>query len=95
MSDLPLRLILFVAGSEPNSLLARKHLDVICREDLGGDFELQIVDILTDAAPALEHGVVVTPSLIATGRGAKVMIAGNLNNRDKVRMALDLPACAL
>ena len=81
------RFILFVAGGQPNSILARQNLTEVCRE-LTAEYDLEIVDVMEDAKSALEHGVVVTPALLVLNPLPKVVIAGTLTNRGKVRTAL-------
>lgn len=85
------RFILFVADGEPNSSLARENLRKICDEELQERYDLEVVDVLEDAGPALEHGVVVTPALLVLEPKPKVIIAGTFRDQQKVRMALRLP----
>lgn len=86
------RLMLFVANGEPNSAVARANLKIICREELRGNYKLEIVDVLENAQPALEHNVVVTPALLVLAPPPTVIIAGSLRDRAKVRNALRLSA---
>lgn len=84
------RLILFVAGKEPNSILARHNLETFCNAEFKDRYELQIVDVFQDHRLALEYRVLVTPCLIMLEPEPSVMIAGTLQNTDKVRNALRL-----
>lgn len=84
------RLVLFVAGEEKNSRLARDNLQRLCDTELGDDCEVRIVDVLEDFAPALEHNVLLTPALLVLAPPPEAMIVGNLKNRDKVLTALGL-----
>lgn len=81
------KFILFLAGDQPNSILARKNFKEVCAE-LEGEYELEIVDVLKDAKPALQHGIVVTPALLVLEPKPKVVIAGSLNDRARVLVAL-------
>lgn len=83
-------MMLFVAGNEPNSLAARENLQNLCKSTPGFQFELQVVDVLSEYLTALEHNVLVTPSLILVEPGPRVMIVGTLADQEKVRMALRL-----
>jgi hypothetical protein len=66
------RFILFVVGTEPNSVLARENLVHICAEYLAsGDCTVEFVDIGEDYQAALDYNIFVTPALIVEGpRGA-------------------------
>ena len=84
------RLILFVAGDEVNSRLARRNLAEVCEQDLQGRCEVQVVDVLEDYMAALEHNIVVTPTLLIEQPQPQAVVVGNLSDRAKVRMALRL-----
>jgi circadian clock protein KaiB len=84
------RLILFVAGDEPNSRTARGNLADVCDRDLHNRCEVEIVDVLEDFTAAAEHQILVTPTLLMAEPEPQVMIIGNLSNREKVRRALRL-----
>ena len=84
------RLILFVAGDERNSRVARENLDRICTEDLDGRCEIQIVDVLTDFSLAAAHQILLTPALLMAEPKPEILVIGNLNDRRKVRTALGI-----
>ena len=86
------RLILFVAGDEKNSRIARSNLDRICREDLEGNCQVQIVDVLKDFALATAHNILLTPSLLVIEPEAETLIIGNLKEREKIRSVLGAAA---
>lgn len=82
--------LLFVAGNEPNSALAMKNLERICKQHLDGRHTLEIVDVLKDFSKAIDNGVIVTPTLILLHPEPRVTIFGNLNDEGKVVAALRL-----
>ncbi|MEZ4866068.1 MAG: circadian clock KaiB family protein [Caldilineaceae bacterium] len=84
------QLILFVAGEEPNSVLARQNLEAFCHTELEGGYELQVVNVFKHHQLALQHRVLVTPCLVMLTPSPAVMIAGTLQDREKVRTALRL-----
>ncbi len=84
------RLMLFVADGEANSLAARKNLQKICDAEPNCHFELQVVNVFDDYQTALKHRVLVTPCLILLEPLPRVMVAGTLNDVDKIRIALRL-----
>jgi circadian clock protein KaiB len=81
---------LFVAGNESNSALARRNLARLCEEHLKGRYQIEIVDVLNDAATALKHNVLVTPTLIVIEPHLEVTVLGNLSDTRQVLAALRL-----
>lgn len=82
---------LFVAGNEPNSMMAKKNLTELCEQELNGMARIKIVDVMEDFDTAAEHNILLTPTLLIQNTDPDVMVIGNLNNRNKVRAALHLP----
>jgi circadian clock protein KaiB len=82
---------LFVAGNEPNSMMAKKNLTELCEQELKGRSDIKIVDVMEDFDTAAEHNILLTPTLLIQNTDPAVMVIGNLNNRNKVRAALHLP----
>lgn len=82
--------VLFVAGDEPNSRLARQNLAALCREDSGVRLVALVVDVLEDFEMAMKHGVVLTPTLLRLSPEPMVTVIGNLSDVDRVRTALRL-----
>ena len=74
------RYVLFVAGSEPNSEIARGNFARICREMGIDDDSAEVIDVFEDFTTAFEQGVMVTPTLHVILRGRKVEIIGNLQD---------------
>jgi len=83
-------LILFVAGDEPNSRLARRNLDRLCEGALEGRCRIDVVDVFEDFEEALRHGVLLTPCLVVRRPEPGVHVLGNLSDTRKVRAALGL-----
>jgi circadian clock protein KaiB len=82
--------ILFVAGEEPNSMLAHQNLEALCRAELDDRYELQVVNVFEDHRLALKHRVLVTPCLVMLEPPPPVMVAGTLQDIERVRNALRL-----
>ena len=82
------RLILFVAGDEPNSQRARQNLDELCENELKGRCRVEIVDVMEDFEKAAEHGILLTPTLLRVEPLPGITVIGNLNDHEKVRAAL-------
>ena len=81
---------LFVAGEEPNSVLAKASLTRICSAHLEGHCHVEIVDVLKDFRPALQENILVTPALVIHRGQARSVVFGNLTNVDRVLTALNI-----
>ena len=86
----PLRMILFIAGGEANSLRAKENLDRLCVEEPEFKCELEIIDVLSDFQSAMEHNVMVTPTLIVTEPLPGITILGDLRDTERLRAAFRL-----
>jgi hypothetical protein len=84
-----LRMVLFVAGREPNSELARENLAGI-GAGCGERWEVEIVDVLENYEAALRYNVLVTPCLVVVEPEPRVTIVGTLRDAEKVKAALRL-----
>ena len=82
---------LFVAGDKPQSLQAKKNIEQICAAHLQGRYELTVFDVCNDFTAALDHGVLLTPTLLLLSPLPSVTIIGNLSDSEKVLGALRLP----
>ena len=82
---------LFVAGDKPQSLEAKKNIEQICAAHLQGRYELTVFDVFNDFTAALDHGVLLTPTLLLLSPLPSVTIIGNLSDSEKVLGALRLP----
>jgi len=84
------RFQLFVAGNEPNSIKARAVLARLCGARLKGRCEMRIVDVFEDYQAAIDHGVVVVPTLIVEEPPPAKTIVGSLSDEEKVLALLGL-----
>lgn len=83
-------MLLFVAGDEPNSRLAKDNLKRICDAHLYGRCRPKVIDVMKDFQSALEHNVLVTPMLILVEPLPQARVFGNLSDSRKVVEALRL-----
>lgn len=83
------RMRLFVAGNESNSVIARKNIQDIGRENLKGNFTLEIIDVFENVNAAFDENIIVAPALIID-EPVKMKIYGNLQDRLKVLTALGM-----
>lgn len=92
-TEVPYRFLLFVAGTDPNSVLAEENLRHICAEFLvTGSCTVQVIDISDDYQAALDHDVLLAPTLIVDGPRGRSTIVGNLSNIDRVVLTLGCTA---
>lgn len=84
------RLLLFVAGNEPNSVRAKEVLHHICKKYLHGRCEIKIVDVYEDYRSAIDHQVILVPTLIVESPSPEKIIAGSLNDEKKLLLAIGL-----
>lgn len=85
------RLMLFIAGDEPNSIAAIDNLRSLCGSAPRYVFELSVVNVLEQYHSALEHRVLVTPCLVLIEPLPRVVVVGTLTDLPRVRAALRLP----
>jgi circadian clock protein KaiB len=81
---------LYIADSAPNSARAIANLAAICKEHLGDQFELEIIDVLEHPQRALADGIIVTPSLTKVSPSPLARIVGNLSDTNSVLHALGI-----
>lgn len=81
---------LYVAGETPRSEQAISNLKKICQEDLCGMYEMRIIDILERPQLAEDEKILATPTLIKELPLPVRRIIGDLSDKEKVLVGLDL-----
>lgn len=81
---------LYVTGKTPNSLRAIASLKEICEEYLPGHYQLQVIDIYQQPALAEGDQIVATPTLIKKLPAPLRRLIGDMSNRERVLVGLDL-----
>jgi len=81
---------LFVAGNGSNSMQALANLRSLCREHLNGRCTIETVDVVKNYEAAVRNNILVTPALILVAPLPRVIVLGNLSDRQKVLAALRL-----
>lgn len=81
---------LYVADSTHNSALALANLTAICKANLAGDFELEVVDVFKEPTRAAADGIRMTPTLLKLMPAPARKIVGNLSSAAQVITALGL-----
>jgi circadian clock protein KaiB len=81
---------LFVSGSTPRSERAIANLRRLCEQEFRDCYELQVIDVLEHPEQAEAERVLATPTLIKQLPPPLRRVIGDLSNRDKVFLGLDL-----
>ena len=81
---------LYVAGNTPNSVKALKTLKNILEEDFQGVYALKVIDVLKNPQLAEEDKILATPTLSKVLPPPVRKIIGDLSDREKVLIGLDL-----
>jgi circadian clock protein KaiB len=84
------RLRLYVAGNTPNSIAAFANLKEICEVHLGGRYQIELVDLLENPTLAKGDQIVAIPTLVRRLPHPVKKIIGDLSNRERVLVGLDL-----
>ena len=84
------KLTLYVTGQTPNSQRAIANMRRICEEELGGEYELVIVDVLERPQLAEDERILATPTLIKELPLPLKRIIGDMSDTEGVLLGLDL-----
>jgi len=81
---------LYVTGRTPRSEKAIANLRRICEEELHGQYEMQVVDVLEHPQLAEDEKVLATPTLIKRLPPPLRRVIGDLSDTEKVLLGLDV-----
>lgn len=81
---------LYVAGNTTNSVRALKTLNHILEREFQGVYALKVIDVLKNPQLAEEDKILATPTLAKILPPPVRKIIGDLSNREKVLIGLDL-----
>jgi len=80
----------YVAGNTPNSVRALRTLKNILEKDFRGVYALKVIDVLKNPQLAEEDKILATPTLSKVLPPPVRKIIGDLSDREKVLIGLDL-----
>jgi circadian clock protein KaiB len=83
-------LTLYVAGNSPRTRIAIENLDRICKQELEGRYELEIVDVLENPQRAEDERILATPTLIKQLPPPLRRVIGDLSDKEKVLLGLEV-----
>jgi circadian clock protein KaiB len=81
---------LYVTGKTSRTERAIANLKRICDEDLKGQYELQIIDVLEHPQLAEDEKILATPTLIKRLPPPLRRVIGDLSDKEKVLLGLDV-----
>jgi circadian clock protein KaiB len=81
---------LYVTGTTSRSALAITNLKKICEEYLEGRYELEVIDLYQKPYLAKDEQIIAAPTLIKKLPLPFRRIIGDMSNKEKVLMGLDL-----
>ena len=81
---------LYVTGSSPRAAVAIANLQRICEQELRGQYELEIIDVLEHPQVAEDHKILATPTLIKQLPPPLRRVIGDLSDKEKVLFGLEV-----
>ena len=84
------RLRLYITGRTSHSLRAIENLRKICESRLAGSYEVEVIDVLENPRLAEDEKIMATPTLVKCLPEPTRKIIGDLSDREKVLLGLDL-----
>lgn len=81
---------LYITGSTSRSILAITNLKKICEEHLEGRYELEVIDLYQHPGLAKGEQIIAAPTLIKKIPLPFRRIIGDMSDKEKVLLGLDL-----
>lgn len=81
---------MYVTGKTPRAEKAIANLRRICREELQGQYQLEIIDVLEHPQLAEDEKILATPTLIKRLPPPLRRVIGDLSDTEKVLLGLDV-----
>jgi len=81
---------LYVTGTTPRSTAAITNIRSLCEEFLKGRYDLEVVDIYQRPGEAQDEQIIAAPTLLKKAPEPPKRVVGNLSDREKVIVLLDL-----
>jgi circadian clock protein KaiB len=90
MSDAIWELKLYVAGNTQKSIAALKNLQKYCEEYLQGKYRIEVIDLLKKPQLAEGDQIFAVPTLVRKVPEPMRKIIGDLSNKEKVLVGLNI-----
>ena len=83
---------LYVTGTTARSIQAVANIRNLCEEYLHGKYNLEVIDIYQQPTEAVDEQIIAAPTLVKTLPKPPRRLIGDLSDRDRVIVGLDLGA---
>lgn len=84
------KLRLYITGRTSQSQRAIDNLRALCDRELQGAYEVEVIDVLEHPALAEKEKILATPTLVKRLPEPVRKIIGDLSDREKVLLGLDV-----
>ena len=81
---------LYTAGQTPKSLAALANLKRLCEENLKGKYRIEVIDLMANPRLAKEHQIVAIPTLVKKLPTPLRQIIGDLSDKERALVGLQL-----
>ncbi len=81
---------LYVAGQTPKSMAAFSNLKKLCEEHLQGQYRIEVIDLLENPLLAKGDQILAIPTLVRKLPEPIKKIIGDLSNKERVLVGLNL-----
>ena len=81
---------LFIAGINPKSKMAIENLRELCKENIDVECEIEVIDIYQQPIYAKEGKIIAAPTLIKELPLPIRRFVGDLSDKDKLLLGLDI-----
>ena len=81
---------LYVTGTSPRAEVAINNLRRICEQELRGQYQLEIIDVLEQPQVAEDDRILATPTLIKQLPPPLRRVIGDLSDKEKVLLGLEV-----
>jgi circadian clock protein KaiB len=81
---------LYIAGYTPRAVKALENLKALCEEHLHGLYSIEVVDLLRNPRLARGDQIIAVPTLVRKLPVPVRKIIGDLSNKERVLVGLDL-----
>jgi len=81
---------LYVAGQTPKSIAAFENLKTICDEQLAQNYVIEVIDLIANPKLSRDDQILAIPTLVRKLPEPVRKIIGDLSNKEKVLVGLNL-----
>ena len=81
---------LYIAGQTPKCITAFANLKKLCEERLGGNYSIEVIDLLKKPQLASGDQILAIPTLVKQLPSPMRKIIGDLSDTERVLVGLDL-----